>query len=61
MRERDDWEDPGADGRRVNLQEVGFGGDGIDRSGSGRGHVSGTCKRGNEPSGSMKCEEFLTR
>ena len=30
-----------------------------DRSGSGQGQVAGTCECGNEPSGSLKCEEFL--
>jgi hypothetical protein len=28
-------------------------------SGSGLGQVMGTCKRDNEPSGSIKCGEFL--
>ena len=28
-------------------------------SGSEKGQVAGTCKCGNEPSGSIKCEEFL--
>ena len=32
---------------------------GLDRSGSGQGQVTGTCKGGNEPSGSIKCGEFL--
>ena len=31
----------------------------LDCSGSGYGQVAGTCKRGNELSGSIKCEEFL--
>jgi hypothetical protein len=30
-----------------------------DCSGSGKGQVSGTCECGNEPSGSIKCGEFL--
>ena len=37
----------------------GGGGDGLDRSGSGKGQVAGSCECGNEPSGSVKCEEFL--
>jgi hypothetical protein len=32
---------------------------GLDQTGSGEGQVAGTCKSGNEPSGSTKCEEFL--
>ena len=32
---------------------------GLDRSGSGYGQVAGTCECGNEPSGSIKCGEFL--
>ena len=30
-----------------------------DRAGSGYGQVAGTCECGNEPSGSIKCGEFL--
>ena len=36
-------------------------GHGLDRSGSGQGQVMGTCECGNEPSGSIKCGEFLER
>jgi len=32
---------------------------GLDRAGSGQGQVAGACECGNEPSGSIKCEEFL--
>ena len=32
----------------------------LDRAGSGQGQVAGTCKYCNEPSGSIKCGEFLT-
>jgi len=32
---------------------------GLDSSGSGKGPVAGTCEH-NEPSGSIKCEEFFT-
>ena len=32
---------------------------GLDRAGSGQGQVAGTFERGNEPSGSIKCGEFL--
>jgi hypothetical protein len=31
----------------------------LDRSGSGQVQVAGTCECGNEPSGSIKCGEFL--
>jgi hypothetical protein len=43
---------------KMKIQEVG-GGHGLDRSGSGYGEVPGPCKCGNEPSGSIKCGEFL--
>jgi hypothetical protein len=36
-------------------------GHGLDRSGSGYGQVAGFCERGNKPSGSMKCGEFLDK
>ena len=41
---------------KMDLQEVGYG---LDRAGSGKGQVAGTCECGNEPSGSIKCGEFL--
>ena len=31
----------------------------LDRAESGQAQVVGTCECGNEPSGSIKCEEFL--
>ena len=34
-------------------------GHGQARSGSGQGQVEGCCECGNEPSGSIKCREFL--
>ena len=34
-------------------------GHGRDRCGSGQGQVASTCEYGNEPSGSIKCWEFL--
>jgi hypothetical protein len=42
----------------------GFSGSGMwgyefDQAGSGQGRVSGTCECGNEPSGFIKCEDFL--
>jgi len=44
---------------KMDLQEVGYGGYGLDRTGTGYGQVTGTCECGNEPSGSLKCGEFL--
>jgi len=32
---------------------------GIDRAGLGKGRMAGTCECGNEPTGSIKCGEFL--
>ena len=32
---------------------------GLYRAGSGQGQVAGTCECGNEPSGPIKCGEFL--
>ena len=43
----------------MDLQEVGCGVMGLDRAGLGQGRVAGTRERGNEPSGSIKCGEFL--
>ena len=42
----------------MGLQEEGWG-HGLDWSGPGQGQVASTCKSGNEPSGSIKCAEFL--
>jgi hypothetical protein len=36
-----------------------MGGRGLDRYGSGYEQVAGSCECGNEPSGSIKCGEFL--
>ena len=44
---------------RMGLQEVGCGGFGLDRSGSGKRQVAGTCEYSNEPSDSIKCRKFL--
>jgi hypothetical protein len=49
------WED----NIRMDLQEVGCGGSGLDLAGSGPRQVAGTCECGNEPSGSTKRGEFL--
>ena len=40
---------------KMDLQEVGCEGYGLDRAGSGQGQMAGICKCGNELSGSMKC------
>ena len=34
-------------------------GHGLNLSGSGYEQVAGSCERGNEPSASIKCKEFL--
>ena len=59
--ERDQLGDPSL-GRQIILKwvfskwNVGYG---LDRAGSGQGQVAGTSECGNEPSGSIKCGEFL--
>jgi hypothetical protein len=53
-------EDPYVDGRII-LRWIFRRWDGwhaMDWYGSGYGRVTGTCKCGNEPSGSIKCGEF---
>ena len=49
------WED----NIKMDLQEMGRGLWGLDGVGSGLGQVAGTCEYGDEPSGSVKCGEFL--
>jgi len=44
------WED----NITMDLQEVGCGGHGLDRTGSRQVQVAGTCQCSNEPSGSIK-------
>jgi hypothetical protein len=34
---------------------------GLDSTGSGQCQVTGCCEHGNEPSGSVKCEEFTNQ
>ena len=53
--------DPGVDERIIlrwifRKWDVGYG---LDEADSGLGQVAGACKCGNEPSGSIKCGEFL--
>jgi len=43
----------------MDFEEVECGGYGLDQAGSGYGRVAGTCESGDEPSGSIKCGEFL--
>ena len=42
----------------MDLREVGGGGDWMG-FGSGQGQMVGACEYGDEPSGSIKCGEFL--
>ena len=44
------------DNIRMDLQELGCG---LDLVGPGWGQVADACECGNEPSGSIKCGEFL--
>jgi hypothetical protein len=54
-------EDPGVDGTiiLICIFRTWDGGHGQDRSDPGQGKEGGFCKRGNEPSGSVKWGEFL--
>ena len=54
-RPRRRWED----NTKYGSSGIGMWGRELDRAGSGSGHVAGTCGCGNEPSGSVKCVEFL--
>jgi hypothetical protein len=61
LRERDHLEEPGADGR-IMLRRIFGKCDARARTVSmwlRIGHVAGTCECGKEPSGSIKCGEFL--
>jgi hypothetical protein len=52
--------DPVVDGRIIlKWIERLDGGHGLDQSGSGQGQVAGFCECSDEPSGSIKCGEFL--
>jgi hypothetical protein len=61
MREGDYLEDSGVDWRIILkwIFERLDGGHRLDRSGSGYGQVASSCEYGDEPSGSIKCREFL--
>jgi hypothetical protein len=61
LREAGHWEDPDVDGRIILkwIFERLDGGHGLDQSGSGWEQVTGSCEYGDEPSGSIKCGEFL--
>ena len=59
--ERNHLGDPGLDGRIILrwIFRKGIWVYGLNRVGSGLGQVAGACECGNEPSGSIKCGEFL--
>jgi hypothetical protein len=44
---------------KMDFQEVGCGCYGLNRAGSGKGQVAGSCKCGNKLSGSIKCGDSL--
>jgi hypothetical protein len=61
VRKGDHFDDPGVDGRIIlkSIFEKCVVGYGLDRSGFGSGQVAISWECGNEPSGSIKCGEFL--
>ena len=54
-RPRHRWED----NIQMHLQEVGMCGYVLDRAGFGLGQVTGTCKSGTGPLGSIKCGTYF--
>ena len=54
-RPRRRWED----NIKMDIQDVGCGGYGLGRDGTGYGQVTGSCECGTEHSGSIECGEFL--
>jgi hypothetical protein len=44
---------------KMDLREIGFGDVDWIHWAQDRGQVAGSCEHGNEPSGSIKCGEFL--
>jgi hypothetical protein len=61
MKEKDHLEDRGVDGSTVfrRILKKQNEGRGMDCSGCGQGKMAGTCECGDEPSGYIKCGEFL--
>jgi hypothetical protein len=62
LREGDHLEHRGVDGRISSkwiVEKWEMGGHGVDRSGSGQIQVAGCCELSNDPSGFIKCGEFL--
>ena len=58
-RERDHWGDLGVDGCIILEWICGMWVYGLDWAGPGYRQVADGCECGNEPSGSVKCGEFL--
>ena len=61
LTERDHFEDVDVEGNTILIWicKKWFRRQGLGRSGSGQGQVADCCECGNEPSGSIKCGEFL--
>ena len=61
LREIDHLEDSGINGRIIlkRISEKCDGGHGLAQSGLGYGHVVDSCEFSDDPSGSIKCGEFL--
>jgi len=61
LKGRDRLGEPFVDGRTILkwIFRSGMWVYGLDRAGSGYGQLEGTCECGNEPSGCIKCGEFL--
>jgi hypothetical protein len=61
LRKGDHLKDPDVDGGIIlkRIFKKWDGRHGLDRSGSEQGNLAGSCECGNEPSGLIKCGEFI--